>query len=94
MLKPSELVAKGWCQHKSATNKAGELCWSRDEKATNWCILGAIWAVYGLSSDQRNIITYLKNKLNVKTRPDLSAWNDAPERTQAEVVALLQSVGE
>jgi hypothetical protein len=96
MPKPSEIVAKGWCQGKSAANKHGRVCSVWNKNATNFCLLGAISKAYPDQKLERtNIYQYLGNKLKVNNQLiSLVTWNDTSGRTQAEVVAVLQSIGE
>ena len=91
-MKPSEYVAKGWCQGMSARTANGDACRSDSPYACKWCIAGSIGIAYPEDIQRRMIVS---NKLyDVLGHSQISKWNDDPKRTQAEVVQLLQSIGE
>jgi hypothetical protein len=74
------LIERGWCQIDQARDALGRDCDPHDPKAVCWCVYGAFNAV-----DAPN--EALK-PLQLATGEILLAnWNDAPERTQAEVLA-------
>lgn len=78
-----------WCQGAGARDGAGKVVGSFTPIATCWCTITAISKVAGrednVASDARTVV---RKMLNTKYLGD---WNDAPERTQAEVVAALRS---
>ena len=88
----SEYVAKGWCQFAMAVDAKGHGCLENDPRAVAWCILGAGSAsLGGMSGEQWQ--PWWKAATKLLGRPDgLAPWNNAPERTQAEVVAFAQAV--
>lgn len=91
-MKPSEFVAKGWCQGMSARTSNGSACAADSSQATCWCLIGSINAAYPEDIRQREQVAgKLLNKLSTFR---FAQWNDDPKRTQAEVVQLLQSIGE
>lgn len=91
-MKPSEFVAKGWCQKVFAKSRDGWSTHADSPDAIKWCLVGALTAAYPEANEERSLLTYkLIDKLNGL---GFAAWNDDPKRTQAEVVALLQSIGE
>lgn len=87
---PSEYLAQGWCQEVSAKDQAGNRIPSKDPEAKEWCFMGAVEAWGG------NSVGYREKALELLLLPvpeiilgsPLPNWNDQPERTQAEVVAL------
>ena len=85
----SEYVARGWCQGADARDKDEYSISVRDPSAVKWCLVGAIYASneppYG--GRLANILEICR-KLTGGLRPTI--WNDKPERTQAQVVELLQ----
>jgi hypothetical protein len=70
------LVAKEWAQGDK--NVSGYFA------SAPYCALTAIWAVT-LNVAAANALVAT---LGVETRREVALWNDAPERTQADVVAL------
>lgn len=97
-MKPSDYVKKGWCQHSSALSADGTVVSPSDGQAQRWCLLGALDAAYADSEVRHkvDVIDALCRKFiyGVASGLTLIAWNDAPARTQQDVIDLLQSVGE
>jgi hypothetical protein len=58
-----------------------------DPNAYRWCANGAMIATGRNTPYHRTLV------LDASDSASIAAWNDAPNRTQSEVVALLQSVG-
>lgn len=86
--KAADLLEKpgAWTQMAFARNAEGEetgLSQYRGQ-AVCWCILGATWAVAG--DDSRDADDELRRFIG----DDINCWNDAPGRTQAEVVEALR----
>jgi len=77
-----EKIRQGWCQggpardHRDATISTG------DPNACKWCLFGALMAVTDDWDGPRAAIKEF-------TGCSLAEWNDAPGRTKAEVLALL-----
>lgn len=81
-----ELLAKGWIQRDWARNLAGDsVLWS-DPAATHFCSMGAIGRMAGDSSALREGAREAFMDANDLERA-VADWNDAPGRTQAEVLA-------
>ena len=78
-----ELIEQtGWCQKEEVKRKKGVV--------VGYCAAGAIFKVYG---DDLTIFRGIINKVRaVIGAVGLAAWNDAPERTKAQVVATLKGV--
>ena len=85
----SEYVARGWCQGADAKDKDGWLAPPRDPLAVKWCAVGGILASSEMPPTN---LPYNMIKLCHKLTGgrSLTAWNDWPGRTQAEVVELLR----
>lgn len=66
------LVGKGWCQ--------GEYTAKIDGKPIAWCARGAVLAVCPTGASDASWLLW--NVVN----EDIVHWNDAPGRTQAEVI--------
>lgn len=78
-------VEQGWTTGRMARDRNGNFLWSPEHpEATQWCAVGAIYKALGYNTDTE-AFTFLQEKLG-----HISVWNDAPGRTQAEVVATLR----
>jgi hypothetical protein len=54
--------------------------------AVRWCLLGAVWSCYGIWGEQaKQIEQKIRDHLGIVS---IAGWNDAPERTFAEVRQL------
>jgi hypothetical protein len=62
-------------------------------EATCFCILGAIRKVYKLTRDSNEYAAILKASLELAHYEYLHEWNDAPERTHAEVLEAVRKAG-
>ena len=75
-----KLIERGWCQHHYAEDAAGNIAEVGDDAAVAWCAAGALWkagtGIYEVGLMKRAIGGCATD-----------AWNDAPGRTQAEVLA-------
>ena len=81
---------KGWTQKTSARDFKGREVPASSPSATCFCVMGAIARVVGDNSSVR------QSEARDRLRPLLptfyiSDWNDAPGRTQSEVVAALRA---
>lgn len=97
-LKPSEVLAKAadliepegcWTQGASAKNAAGQPLGaggSAGSAAVCWCMVGALLRA-GMTKMDTTALDYARRAVPAT---GVSMWNDAPERTQAEVVAALR----
>ena len=91
-MKPSEYIAKGWCQGVAAKDGDGRVCMPDASYAAKWCLIGACIKAYPERTERRfQVATKLQHKLG---NLHYAKWNDDPKRTQAEVIELLQSIGE
>lgn len=81
-----------WCKNNSAQDADGNYCYSDEDSACQWCMLGAINRCY--PELEQNIICYQKvvNRLGLTHWLSIGDWNDAPERTHAEVLAVLKEL--
>lgn len=89
-MQPSDYVRRGWTQYAYARNSAGREQWPRSPSAVSWDVAGAIYAAHPWNTRARLAITYT---LTVFVGDDIEVWNDAPERTQSEVIAALKAIG-
>lgn len=82
----ADLVEQGWCQDRARREEGEKTC---------YCIVGALDAASrpGQAGDYFTAVFFVAERLSVKPCGlSLSTWNDAPGRTQDEVVKLLRSV--
>ena len=83
-----KLVEKGWCREAFALDKHGRNVQSRSPKAVQWCIQGALIAV----KDTSNSYCLLVDRHYKMFGEFFMAFNDAPNRTQAEVIKRLKAL--
>lgn len=76
-----ELIARGWTQEVSARDANGTPVAPTDDTATCWCTIGALMRAGGARAASA-LAAFLPRNTSIPR------WNDAPERTQAEVLAL------
>lgn len=85
-----ERVAKGWTQGEVARDAAGLAVGSISQDAVCWCSLGALNGALGPGeswdgwSDAKKL---LRIAAGIYDNISIVDWNDAPGRTQAEVIA-------
>ena len=91
-MKPSQYIQRGWCRGATALDFTGNPCLPLSSSARQWCLIGAIGAAYPEDFQVRiKVADAIELMLNTH---QFAQWNDDPKRTQAEVVELLQSIGE
>jgi len=92
-----------WTQGDTARDADGKpLPNSTEPAAVCWCVLGAIGKTVGganrpmFSAARKALRAVLPEDIEQidEDLPDEANWNDAPERTQAEVVAALRAAAE
>jgi hypothetical protein len=93
-MKAFELLEKyGWCQENLATDETGVGCSINDKTAANFCLIGAIYRKNRCSrTSLTEDLAKACRKLGFGSSASLSVWNDHPERTKEEVVALLKEL--
>lgn len=91
-MKPSELLAdeKKWTKGANAKDTKGNRVSAFDPDAACFCAWGAIRLCFNNDVTQ---IWILRDKIEQKFCFHLTSWNDAPERTHAEVIAVLKECG-
>lgn len=85
-----ELLARGWCQRRYAVNAEGTFVSSLDPDAVAWCAIGAITRASCASDAPLSMppaVDIIRELIAAETM-DIEHWNDAPGRTQADVLAL------
>lgn len=71
------IMVHGWCQN-SFVNSTGQVC-----------LIGALDKVAVDNDEWRNAWETLKQKLGTES---LLTWNDAPERTEKDIINLLEGM--
>lgn len=94
LLEAIKKIEQGWCQGAKARDLEGEPIRPQGHAACSWSIIGAldarIMAPFSRDATRASNVLY---SLTKEVDPvSLSAWNDAPERTKEEVIALPQRV--
>lgn len=89
-----------WTKFEMARDSNGEECHEKSPLATCFCVEGACIRIYG--NGDRNMLyeewpsvkaeMKLKNSLGIKYG-NIARWNDAPERTHAEVLEAVKRAG-
>jgi hypothetical protein len=89
-MKVYELLATPdkWTKGHLATDDMGDSVGEYSPSACRWCLIGAVFKCYGNFAERDPIVA----AINRKTGPFPSQWNDAPERTHAEVLALCKEL--
>ena len=96
------LIEKGWCQYANAKSDAGYPTNPKGPLAAKWCLHGAMYAAGILNADYttaedvkqalHEVVTSLKWPNTDNFNGTIVGWNDAPERTQEDVVKRLQDM--
>lgn len=102
------LLEQGWCQRNGAKDAQGVPCVPSRPYAVEWCINGALDAAsrfddYSLSpavdavfetiSSYPDFVPYGEGVAPWHKAISIATWNDAPERTQEEVVfAIVETI--
>ena len=82
---------ENWCQGSSAKDSRGHQVLFDNPGATAWCVNGAIWRAVGHYTDGDVLReTLCANGGEAGFFGSTAAFNDAPDTTHTEVVALLQ----
>lgn len=86
-----ELIEKGWTQGTYATDDLGIPVPENDPAACSYCLLGAIRT---LRSNPYVSVPVLNTALTAleKTCGVIDHWNDSEERTQADVLRMLDTL--
>lgn len=91
-----KLLERGWCQGSMARDGSGTVVASHDKQACSWCASGALRTAASAATaiGDRFERTDALDKARWLLRREtgavyISEWNDAPGRTQAEVLAAV-----
>jgi hypothetical protein len=77
-----------WIQGWFARDAIGTDLAEFSYEATCWCARGVIYSIAGVAGD--DAVNVLVGVIGGERIYDVELWNDAPERTQPEVVAALR----
>ena len=80
------LLARGWIQKTDAMDEAGNRVSVYDRRATRFCLGGGCLQA---SNDDGQIYRCMRDALEETLGAHWIEWNDAPGRTQAEVLAAI-----
>lgn len=81
-----------WTQNMLSATKRGYAIGAMEDNAACWCAMGAIFReARGAGDLTRPAYDALADVIG---HGHIPSWNDAPERTQAEVVAALRAAAE
>ena len=83
-----------WTQHELARDADGDVTGPSKDNAVSWCTIGAIMRVARTDERADARARLAKTLERAGHDSDITCWNDAPERTQTEVVAMLRRVAE
>lgn len=75
-------IEKGWCQGALAKAADGRTVMPDDPSAVSWCVFGATWGGAELSPADHAVVAAHGDSF-------VADWQDEPERTREEVIALL-----
>lgn len=83
-----------WTKGSYARHINGNSIGPRQDNACSWCLLGSIYKCYGFRSEFfRSKFFKVFENLRIKLKGnDITAWNDAPERTFEDVKKLVEEL--
>jgi anti-sigma regulatory factor (Ser/Thr protein kinase) len=95
LARAAQRVREGWCQHVEAVDHAGTPVDAWSDQAAAWSLLGAVVAALdgpeGIPMFPLPALATAMSALAMLIADhSLSGWNDAPSRTQDDVVAVLE----
>ncbi len=97
LARAAERVREGWCQDVDAADSSGRPVEPWAEEASAWSLLGAVVAaldgpaaVAGGAVPLTALATAMAAHAELVEDRSLGGWNDAPTRTQHDVVAALE----
>jgi hypothetical protein len=92
-----DLIARSWTGHAEARDRSGTAVDPLDPAAASWSLLGALVAAHdkqAASNEQEAFAALVRACTALAELVDndsLQAWNDAPERDQADVLSVLDT---
>ena len=87
------LEQTGWTQHVSARDDEGSSVCAHNPNACSFCTLGALERVYGHTDQSEPVYMKVLERVRGTQRvPMISSWNDNPNQTKENVIAVLKSL--
>ena len=88
--KAADIIEKGWTQGVFAEDRFGKRIHPCRYGAKSWCLSGALMAAVHLI--RGDYLSFCPNNLTegLMLEVDAVEWNDHPDRTKGQVVAILQ----
>lgn len=87
LVRARALVERGWCTGVEARDEHGNQCDESDSpSAVSWCMIGAVYRG-ARKEDDIALARKAARCLTATVGGLLDQWNDAPGRTQSEVLA-------
>ena len=86
----AELVEQGWTQGVVARTPSGNECDFYSSQACAWCAIGALDRGCHEIGISAFFVSHLKLQIATGERGTIADWNDAPGRTQADVVSAFR----
>lgn len=90
-----ELIRHGWTQGSNARTAKGKTVGIDDSNAVQFCAWGALWrAEREMNVLQGSLIDHVRRHISTVPRPwrQITAWNDAPDRTKDDVLKVFNHV--
>lgn len=81
-----------WCKESLAFDKNECALDPRDEEAVSFCLDGAVIKCYSSNDKWQILGKILKHIHKKKNKIHIHEWNDAPERTFADVKQLVEEL--
>jgi len=97
-MKAYELLAdpKSWCQEAFCLDAEGQAVTIGHKAACRWCLMGALQHAYRRDDAETHFKRHEAVRREIRRqfgwRGGPLSWNDTPDRTHAEVLALLRSL--
>jgi hypothetical protein len=85
------LIERGWTQHVFARDARGSGVSLMSSEAVCFCAVGAVERVAGGTFSAMPLIASLERAIGVGDTIAVTSFNDAPERTQAEVLTAFDN---
>ena len=94
--KARKLLEIGWCQEAEAEDDEGMSVPAGDPSAVRWCLTGALGCASTGSENYQRAIAEVNRVIGpdevIGPVGNVVVWNDTPDRTDEEVLRLLDSI--
>lgn len=85
-------VSQGWCRGANARDTEGRPCQIASPDAVQWCVAGSVYAALDPNGEHSDALALIRQHIPTGGLWDIQQWNDAEERTPAEVLDLFDRV--